>query len=219
MSVRTTHRIAAVGAPLLAAALVLGACGGSDTDAESRPTIELTAGETAFVTIAPASTIPEAAQTPDDETTEPGITEYTIQAGDFPLGVADKFGASLEDIAALNGWTNCLVTGCPEFPGPGTTIIVPGSAAVAPSNDTTEVAAETDTEEVVEGETGEAIPEPAGDTCEAGSYTIEAGDFEGRVADKFDITVDELRAANAQTANYSVFFVGLDIVIPARDNC
>lgn len=70
-----------------------------------------------------------------------------------------------------------------------------------------------------DGETGEAIPEPGGDGCEAGSYTIEDGDFEGRVADKFDVTVDALREANAQTADYSVFFVGLEIVIPARDDC
>jgi LysM repeat protein len=56
-----------------------------------------------------------------------------------------------------------------------------------------------------------------GDNCVAGSYTLEAGDYPNKVAQKFDVTVDQLNAANANTPGYSSFYVGLEIVIPAKD--
>jgi hypothetical protein len=39
------------------------------------------------------------------------------------------------------------------------------------------------------------------------------------VANKFDVTVEALRAANSGTDDYSVFYVGLEIVIPAKSDC
>jgi LysM repeat protein len=215
MSVRTSHRITAMVGPVVAAALVLAACGGGATDAETRPTIELAAGETSFETLAPATTLSPTEVEASVETAEPTSSGYTIQSGDVPVNVASDFGTSLEELAALNGWATCVVTSCPEFPFPGETIQVPGNASPAPD----EPAADDGGSTPVEGETGDAIPEPEGDACDPGSYPIEAGDFEGSVASKFDITVEELRAANAQTADYNVFYVGLELVIPARDNC
>ncbi|MBV1893494.1 MAG: LysM peptidoglycan-binding domain-containing protein, partial [Ilumatobacteraceae bacterium] len=49
--------------------------------------------------------------------------------------------------------------------------------------------------------------------------TVADGDFEQRVADKFDVTLDALRAANNGTSNYSAFFPGLEIKIPAKADC
>lgn len=46
-------------------------------------------------------------------------------------------------------------------------------------------------------------------------YTIQSDDYEGKVANRFGITVDELRAANVATPNYSMFYPGLKIKIPA----
>ncbi len=62
------------------------------------------------------------------------------------------------------------------------------------------------------------IPD-AGDNCDQGDYTIAEGDFEGKVATNFDVTVEALRAANASTPNYSSFYPGLVIVIPAKADC
>jgi len=40
-----------------------------------------------------------------------------------------------------------------------------------------------------------------------------------KVAEKFDVTVEALNAANAATTGYSAFYVGLEIVIPAKADC
>ena len=39
------------------------------------------------------------------------------------------------------------------------------------------------------------------------------------MAEKFDVTVDALDAANAGTPGYSAFYPGLEIVIPAKADC
>ena len=52
-------------------------------------------------------------------------------------------------------------------------------------------------------------------TARRGTYTIEAGDTTRlKVAEKFDVTVEALDAANAGTAGYGGFYPGLKIVIP-----
>jgi hypothetical protein len=56
------------------------------------------------------------------------------------------------------------------------------------------------------------LPPPG--ECIPGTYEIEEGDFPLRVAEKFDVTVAALDAANANTDGYGAFFPGLDIVIP-----
>ena len=55
--------------------------------------------------------------------------------------------------------------------------------------------------------------------CSAGTYTLEAGDYPIGVAEKFDITLDALNAANASTPGYSTFYPSLQIVIPAATDC
>ena len=56
---------------------------------------------------------------------------------------------------------------------------------------------------------------PPEGTCIPGIYEIQEDDTSRlRVAEKFDMTVEELDAANEETEDYDVFYVGLDIVIP-----
>ena len=60
---------------------------------------------------------------------------------------------------------------------------------------------------------GGTLPPPG--VCVPGTYTIDETDTSRlRVAEKFDVTVEALDAANANTAGYGGFFVGLEIVIP-----
>jgi len=64
----------------------------------------------------------------------------------------------------------------------------------------------------------ETIPD-AGDNCSQGTYTLVDGDYPGKVASKFDVTVDALNAANVNTPGYSAFYVTLEIAIPAKSDC
>ena len=51
-------------------------------------------------------------------------------------------------------------------------------------------------------------------SCRAGWYEIQAGDVPEKVATVFDLTVEELNAANASMPGYDSFYVGLRIVTP-----
>lgn len=213
MSVRKSQRVSAAIAPLIAAGLLLSACGGSDGEAASRPTVTLEAGETSYATLPPATTVPTADEAAE-EGNSGGVQDYEVQAGDYGIKVADQFGVSLQDLENINGWSDASR----EFPGPGNIIKIPaGGTSQAATPPAPPAAGET--EPPADGETGEAIPEPGGN-CEAGSYTIEAADTSRfRVAEKFDVTVEAMDAANTSTNGYSAFYPGLVIVIPAKDDC
>jgi LysM repeat protein len=214
MGVRNSYRVSAGLAPLIAAGLLLSACGGSDSEAASRPTVTLEAGETSYATLPVATAVPEADAEPDAADTS-GVQDYEVQAGDYGIKVADQFGVSLQDLENINGWSDASR----EFPGPGNIIKIPAGGTTASAPAANPPAAETPVEDTAGGETGEAIPE-AGGNCEAGRYTIEAGDTSRfRVAEKFDVTVEAMDAANANTNGYDAFYPGLDIVIPAKDDC
>ena len=197
------RRLGAIVGPILIGAFLMASCGATD-DAATRTTIDLSADSTAFVVRPPATTEPA------DAVGEDGVVsteqEYVVQPGDTPIGVANAFGVSLDELVSYNEWPNAAL------PFPGETIKIPpggtapGAEAAADSGDS-EVAAPADT-----------IPD-AGDNCAPGEYTIVDGDYEGKVASNFDVTVDALRAANATTPNYSSFYPGLVIVIPAKSDC
>jgi LysM repeat protein len=202
MSSSPSRRVWAVTGPVLVGAFLLASCGAAD-DAATRSTIDLSADSTAFVVRPPATTTP-----PVDTAGEDGVVtteqEYVVQPGDTPIGVANSFGVSLDELVAYNEWPSAAL------PFPGETIkIPPGGTTPAAAS------ASTDTEDAAPAAT---IPD-AGDNCAPGEYTIADGDYEGKVASNFDITVDALRSANASTPNYSSFYPGLVIVIPAKADC
>ncbi len=220
-----SRRLAAVIGPALIGALFLTSCGGDD-GAATQSTIDLSASSTAFVVRPPATTIP-----PEDTgvpgTGEGGVVEgtqeYEVQSGDYPLGVAERFGVTLDALLGVNEWSSAS-----EFPFPGNVILIPpGGRPVA------EVLAGGSTDDTADDAaagggattTGTDATEPAatipdaGDNCAAGSYTIVAGDYPGKVAKSFDVTVEALNAANAGTAGYGAFYEGLEIVIPAKSDC
>jgi LysM repeat protein len=149
---------------------------------------------------------------------------YTIQQGDYPIGVAKKFNVNYKDLLDINGWTLDQIQA--EWPGPNKTIIIPaGGTLEGQSLPTTTVAGKPagPTTTGKAGATAKSTTTLKGgqSNCPAGSYTVAKGDYPGGVAKKFDTTVDALNAANANTKGYSSFYEGLVIVIPAKTtpNC
>jgi LysM repeat protein len=216
------RRLGVLVGPALIGAVVLSSCGGGETGA-TESTIDLSAASTAFVVRPPATTEPptDTAAEGDPAAIVEGTQEYTVQSGDAPYVLVSRFGITLEDLLAVNEWTDPS-----QFPFPGTVILIPpGATSVTAAADTsTETSTDTSTDEETstdstpEATPTETIPD-AGDNCGPGSYTIVEGDFEGKVATAFDVTVDALRAANANTQNYGAFYPGLEIVIPAKADC
>jgi LysM repeat protein len=210
------RRLGVLVGPALIGAVVLSSCGGGESGA-TQSTIDLSAASTAFVVRPPATTEPPAdtlAEGDPDAIVE-GTQEYTVQSGDAPYVLVTRFGISLEDLLAVNEWTDPS-----QFPFPGTVILLPPGAksvtAATATTDSDETTTDTSTE--TEAAPTETIPD-AGDNCAQGTYTIVEGDYLGKVASKFDVTVDALNAANASTPGYSSFYVGLEIVIPAKSDC
>lgn len=211
MSVRTPQRRAALAAPIVAVGLLLGACGGSDSGGATTATLPLgTSPDTNYLTIPPATTPPE---TTDPATTDTaagteGVTQYTIQSGDIGIAIAKKFGITLQELEEANGWADASK----ELPYPGKSINIPAGATQQGDS------GDTDTGGSSTGETGDTIP-PSGDNCGEGKYTVKAGDIPNSVAADFGVSFDRLQAANPSIDFLTTFSVGLEIVIPAKENC
>ena len=197
--------LAALAVPVIAGAVALSACGGSD-DGATLPTLDRSTESTAFIVRAAPTTTTTLPTVADAETpTRTGPQEYVVQFGDYPLKVASEFDVTLEALVAANGWGSAE-----EFPAPETVIQVPSPEAA-------------DDEGQVAAEDGDEAPDTAatsGDECSVRAYTIEASDTSRlAVANKFDIAIDALDAANAATNGYDAFYPGLQIVIPAQSDC
>ncbi len=210
---RAGRRLAVVAGPVVAGMVLLAACGGGSDDGATQSTIDLSEGSTAFVVRAPETTVaPEA--TVVDGGVSTGAQEYTIQSGDYPLKVANQFGVSVDELVAFNEWGSVN-----EFPYPGTVIQIPPGATLASATPETTIGTGGETASGTESTTPASTIPDVGDNCGAGTYTIVDGDYEGKVASNFDVTVDALRAANANTSGYNAFYPGLEIVIPGKSAC
>ena len=213
------RRLGALVGPALVGAIVLSSCGGGETGA-TQSTIDLSAASTAFVVRPPATTdAPTDTASSDPDAVIEGIQEYTVQSGDAPYVLVARFDITLEDLLGVNEWTDAS-----QFPFPGTVILIPPGAksVTASSPESTETEADAGTDATADAESGDVatdtIPD-AGYNCSPGTYTIVEDDYPGKVASTFDVTVDALNAANVNTSGYSAFYVGLEIVIPAKSDC
>ena len=207
------RRLGALIGPALIGAVVLSSCGGSESGA-TQSTLDLSAASTAFVVRPPATTEPptDTLAADDPDAIVEGTQEYTVQSGDAPYVLVTRFGVTLEDLLGVNEWTDPS-----QFPFPGTVILIPpGGKSVTAVTATSDSGAATATD--TEATPAETIPD-AGDNCSQGTYTLVDGDYPGKVASKFDVTVDALNAANVNTSGYSAFYVGLEIAIPAKTDC
>jgi LysM repeat protein len=185
----------------------LTACdGGNDADGLGQSTIALR--PTNYVTQPPVTTT----------STLPGVTiaagdvagqeqTYTVQSGDALPLIADRYNVSVDDLVSYNGW------------GSANHLIIPGQEIKLPPN--AQVPDNEDDEQDSGGDPLGTMPEPNGaPLCPDGTqreiYEVRSGDFISRVADRVDLTVDELEAANEGNPIWSSFLVGENLWLPCE---
>jgi LysM repeat protein len=204
----------------LSPAILISACGDGDDETSNTPVVAIQ--ETSYVVKEPATTT---TTLPPDLSADGAISPveqlYTIEAGDAVSSIANKFGITMEELANYNEWPEGISH--PIYPGeeiripPNSKIPSAAEADEDEPDDTADTSDETDSTEA-DTESTDAPPSGSGDDCEPGSYTITADDTTRlKVAEKFDVTVEALDAANANTSGYSGFYPGLQIVIPCVD--
>ncbi|MBI4936038.1 MAG: LysM peptidoglycan-binding domain-containing protein [Actinobacteria bacterium] len=192
-------------APVAFGALLFSACGdGTTATTSSVVNLESTNYNTLATTAStlPQTTLVGATVPAGQATTE--ITEYTVQAGDVPFTVANRYGITVDALQLANvdtpGYGAFYVGLKIKIPAgaitPSSTVPTETTLSATPSETTTTLAG-------------------GGSNCAQGSYTIVEGDLPGTVAQKFDVTVDQLDAANVNTKGYTNFIVGVKIIIPA----
>ena len=205
--------IAAFGVgPLLLAA----GCGGTSATG-ARATIARIQ-PTSFVEIEPATTT-TTTTLPDDfsapaGTRSPVEQSYTIQSGDSLGAIASRYDITLDQLVNYN-----------QFPGGSGELILPGDVIKIPpdalvpgtATETADPAPDpgTDTGTDTGGEETTADEPATGDGC---THTIVAGENPTKVANQYDITVDELRAANPGGV-MDTFLVGATLNIPPNGDC
>ncbi len=198
----------------LGPAILFAGCGEQETGA--RTTLN-SIQPSSYVVRPPVTTVPEDEADTDDGVGEDGRSdlpqEYTVQPGDFPLRIANLYDISLEELANFNGWTPPNYS---EFPNIGGTVNIPPGALV-PGAATQPEAGDTGDTDDTPTEPG-AVPAttlPGGDgECVPGDHVIVEGDFPVRVAEQYDITLEQLAAANQGNPAYQSFIVGQTIRIP-----
>ena len=177
--------------------LTISACGG-DTLGVATTVVNVT--PTNFATIPPvASTLPGTTTTlPSGAVGQETI--YTVKSGDTPIGVANRYGISLNTLLAYNA----MVTP-DQFPYPGQTLRIPAAAVVNPDTGTT-----------LPGTSGGTGPVSAGcGTRPAGTYAIEKGDSFFAIQKKFCVTLGALLTANNWADSSQMLMPGEIINIPA----
>ncbi len=187
----------------------LSACDGSGDDATARTTIAIR--PTAYVTL-PVVTTARPANTGGGQpgAADPAAGEgrvYEVERGDALQLIADRYDITAEELAEFNDWEDGVFH--PIYPGDE--VRIPEFA---------DEPEETITDERPDDGLG-TMPEPGGgplcpDGSERDVYEIVSGDFISRVADKNDISIEELEAANVDNPAYEVFAPGQDLWLPCE---
>lgn len=124
----------------------------------------------------------------------PGGSEggtYTVQAGDTPYDIAERFGVSVEDLMEANDITD------PTSLSVGQKLIIPGQEPGL----------------VPEGTPTPEAEAPAATPSAEGVYIVQEGDYPGSIAEQFGISAEELMDANGITDPTSLV-VGQELIIP-----
>ena len=167
------------------------------------------------VTTTIAPTVPPG---PDEEGLSAGEQSFTIQSSnDVPWAVAQLFGIELEELRNYNGWDENFS----DYPGIGEVVRIPPGAKFIDPSVTTTTAAGDDEEETADAtdETTDGTTEtPGGDRCNP-IYVVESGDAPLVITRKFDITLDQLNAANTATPDWPNLYTGREIKLPPPADC
>jgi LysM repeat protein len=194
--------------------LTLASCGDSDGSAQSATTIAIQ--PTSYVIREQVTTTSAPVQNSADTEGRSQVEQaYTVQAGDYPVKIATLYDVDLDELANYNEWDDFAS----DFPSPGETVRIPPGAKFVNPNAPETTADDTEDTEASDTEDDSTTSTVLGGPCDPGTYTLEAGDYPGGVAEKFDVSVEALNQANAATDGYAAFTVGLDIVIPPPSDC
>ena len=204
----------------LAPAILIASCGDADGETDNTPLVAIQ--PSSYVVKEPATTTTTIAP---ETAAEGGISPveqlYTVVAGDALASIASKFGITIDVLVAYNEWPEGISH--PIYPNDE--IRIPPDSKIPSAADEEDETATDDTSETddtsdpesteADTESTDGPPSGSGEDCEEGTHTIEAGDTTRlKVAEKYDVTVEALDAANASTPGYSSFYPGLEIVIP-----
>jgi len=207
--------VARIALPLLAggALLALSSCGDDDSGA-AVSTVQIKPSSYVVKDAVTTTTVPTSAAAGADGKSL-AEQSYIVQSdNDVPFNIARKFEISLDELRNYNGW-DATYSG---FPGKGGTVRIPPGAKFIDPNATTTTAAAGQTSD----STGSADSTPAdgssGDRCHP-TYEVQAGDAPLVITRKFDITIEQLNAANASTPNWPNLYTGRSISLPPPADC
>jgi len=193
--VRSRWSLPAASLAALAALALTVACGGSDGGDAPSGVFDPSAIPTAT---APA-TLPDPLILRDGVVPPPGgETTYTVEDGDSPSTIADQFGVTVEDLMAANDIAD------PTSLVVGQVLTIPG----VPSD--SDVLGET--QEPTPARPTPVAPEPT-EAPRGQVYVVQDGDIPETIAAQFDITAEELMAANGITDPASLQ-IGQELIIP-----
>ena len=181
------------------AALLLAACnGGSNSALETAGPPAATAVDgRPIATATPYARVPEPTIVSGPIAGSPSTSQvtYVVEAGDTLSGIAERFETTVEDIMADNSLTDA-------------TLIFVGQALLIPSGSALVANAPAPTDDA-------AADSADGDGSDLSEYEVQPGDTALAIAFRFDVTIDELAAANGTTFDgLNNLQVGDILVIP-----
>jgi LysM repeat protein len=187
-------------------AVLIAACGGGDDDAGDptpTPGTDAPAATATPLAVVPEPTIVAAGPPPGEAT---GDVTYLVEAGDTLSAIAERFDTSVVAIQDANG-----LTGTNIFVGQELTIPSDegGSSGGTPDDSGGETGGETG------GDTGGGDNGGDSDTENPATYTVQSGDLASLIAERFNVTLEELAEANELTVDeLNLLFVGQVLNIP-----
>jgi len=172
---------------VIGVALLATACGGDDSE-EATPTATVVSSAVATATpfaTLPTTTILDGSGSPGGDATAEPDVTYTVVAGDSLGLIAEQYGTTVEAIQALNGLTDVNIF-------VGQELLIPGDDG------------------------GAATPQPTPSTPGGTTvYVVQPGDSGFGIALEFDLTLEQLAAANGMSVDQlGALFVGQELLIP-----